>query len=239
MFKKGLNFIINFTEMSVTIIKSALFSLFISFIAFSCGRNASQDIDREESIGIEMKDLDHLSKAYFASGCFWCVEAVYESVFGVEEVISGYSGGKTDNPTYNSIGTGTTGHAESVEVIYDPSKVNYNTLLKVFFGSGDPTTINRQGPDSGTQYRSIIFYQNEDEMEAAKSMIAKLSQENAFEDPIVTEVVPFEKFYPAEDYHQNYERRNPNNRYVRAVSIPRLNRFKAAFPELLKENQEP
>lgn len=180
-------------------------------------------------------DLEGLSKAYFASGCFWCVEAVYESVSGVAEAVSGYAGGETNNPTYKSIGTGMTGHAETVEVYYDPDTVSFETLLKVFFGSGDPTTLNRQGPDSGTQYRSIIFYMNKDEKVAAEKIIADLEVSKAFDKPIVTEVKAFDKFYKAEAYHQDYERLNPDNGYVQAVSIPRLKRFQKKFPELLKQ----
>ncbi len=178
-------------------------------------------------------DLDKLSTAYFASGCFWCVEAVFESVRGVEEAVSGYAGGKTRNPTYKLIGTGTTGHAETVEVYYDSEVVSYETLVKVYYGSHDPTTVNGQRPDFGTQYRSIIFYQNDEEKEIAEAFKAKIAGE--YSKPIATEIVPFEKFWEAEDYHQNFERLNPNHSYVRNVSIPRLKRFQAKFPDLLKE----
>lgn len=180
--------------------------------------------------------LEGLQKAYFASGCFWCVEAVFESVKGVEEAVSGYAGGHTKNPTYETIGTGQTGHTETVEVYYDPKVVSYETLLKVFFGSQDPTTLNRQGPDKGTQYRSAIFYRNETEKNLAKAYIKELDESGVFGAKIVTEVAAYTKFYKAEDYHQDFERLNPNQGYVRAVSIPRLNRFKKKFPELLKEN---
>jgi len=170
------------------------------------------------------------SVAYFASGCFWCVEAVYESVKGVEEAVSGYAGGETDKPTYQSIGTGRTGHAETVAVYYNEDIVSFETLVKVFFGSGNPTTPNRQGPDKGSQYRSIAFYKNEIEKASIEKIIAELEISKTFDDPIVTEVSAFEKFYEAEAYHQNYEKLNPNNPYVQSVSIPRLNRFKKKFP---------
>ncbi len=173
--------------------------------------------------------------AYFASGCFWCVEAVFESVKGVEEAVSGYSGGKTKNPTYYKIGTGRTGHAETVAVYYDPKQVSFQTLVDVFFGSHNPTTVNGQHPDYGTQYRSIAFYQNETEKNIIVSTINKLNREK-YNGKIATEVTEFKKFYKAEDYHQNYERLNPNNPYVRNVSVPRLNRFKRKFPHLLKES---
>lgn len=174
-------------------------------------------------------------KAYFAAGCFWCVEAIFESVKGVNEVYSGYAGGFTKNPNYNQIGTGRTGHAEAVEVHYDPELVSFGTLLQVFFGSHDPTTPNRQGPDYGSQYRSIAFYTSDQERELIQDYIALLEKENSFDKEIVTEVKPLEKFYFAEEYHQNYERLNPNNSYVKSVSIPRLRKFQNRYPELLKE----
>jgi peptide-methionine (S)-S-oxide reductase len=176
----------------------------------------------------------NIKRAYFASGCFWCVEAIYESIIGVKEVYSGYSGGITLNPTYNSIGTGETGHAEAVEVIYDTSIVSFETLVNVFFGSHDPTTLNSQGPDRGTQYRSIAFYQTDEEKKIIENHIKQLTENKVFKRKIVTEVKELEKFFIAENYHQNYERLNPNNSYVRNVSIPRLKRFKAKFPDLLK-----
>ena len=183
---------------------------------------------------VDQTNLEGLSVAYFASGCFWCVEAIYESVDGVEEAISGYAGGHTDNPTYQSIGTGTTGHAETVAVYYNPEKVSFSTLVDVFYGSQDPTTIG-QRPDFGSQYRSIIFYSNDDEKKIAEEKKAAIAASGKYSDPIVTEITLLEKFYEAEEYHQNYERRNPNQRYVVAVSIPRLKRFQAKFPEILKK----
>lgn len=172
--------------------------------------------------------------AYFASGCFWCVEAIFESVEGVEEAVSGYAGGKTINPTYSKIGTGTTGHAETVAVYYNPKKVSFATLVTVFFGSHNPTTINGQHPDYGSQYRSIAFYENATEKAAIDKAIDVLNKE-VYKGKIATEVTKFTKFYEAEAYHQNFEKRNPNQGYVRAVSIPRLNRFKNKFPDLLKK----
>ncbi|WP_298946497.1 peptide-methionine (S)-S-oxide reductase MsrA [uncultured Polaribacter sp.] len=177
---------------------------------------------------------DEYKTAYFASGCFWCVEAIFESVEGVEEAISGYAGGNTLNPTYEKIGTGKTGHAESVAVYYNPKKVSFNTLVTVFFGSHNPTTVNGQHPDYGTQYRSIAFYQNANEKKTIETQIAKLNKE-VYNGKIVTEVKKLDKFYKAEAYHQDFEKRNPNQSYVRAVSIPRLNKFKKKFPQLLKK----
>ena len=173
--------------------------------------------------------------AYFASGCFWCVEAIFESVEGVNEAVSGYAGGQTTNPTYRKIGTGTTGHAETVAVYYNPKKVSFKTLVEVFFGSHDPTTVNGQHPDYGSQYRSIAFYQNSNEKKIINDYI-KLLNAKVYDGKIATEVTKLKKFYEAEAYHQNYERLNPYNPYVRNVSIPRLNRFKRKFPKLLKKN---
>jgi len=172
--------------------------------------------------------------AYFASGCFWCVEAIFESVEGVEEAVSGYAGGHTKKPTYQSIGTGTTGHSESVAVYYNATKVSFETLVTVFFGSHDPTTINGQHPDYGTQYRSIAFYETDEEKIIIENTISKLNKE-VYNGKIATEVTKHSKFYEAESYHQDFERRNPNQGYVKAVSVPRLNKFKKKFPELLKK----
>ena len=180
----------------------------------------------------------HLETAYFASGCFWCVEAVFEQVNGVEEVLSGYAGGDTVNPTYNQVVTGRTGHAETTKVIYDPKKIDFETLVTVFFGSHDPTTLNRQGPDKGTHYRSIAFYQNDAEKLIIKEHIEKLTNAKRYMNPIVTEVKAYEVFYQAEDYHQNYEQNNPNNPYIKAVSKPRVSSFLQAYPELLKKGLE-
>ena len=182
-----------------------------------------------------VNDLEGLETAYFASGCFWCVEAVFESVYGVEEAISGYAGGTKKNPTYQEVGGGRTDHAEAVEVYYDPTKIDFRTLVKVFYGSQDPTTVNGQHPDYGRQYRSIIFFQNEEERMIAEEEKKKLGESGMYDKPIATEISELTKFWKAEDYHQDFERLNPNQSYVRAVSVPRLNRFKSKFPELLKE----
>ncbi|NND08990.1 MAG: peptide-methionine (S)-S-oxide reductase MsrA [Saprospiraceae bacterium] len=185
---------------------------------------------------IEQKQTAGLQKAYFASGCFWCVEAVFESVEGVGEVISGYAGGTRKNPTYEQVSGGATSHAEAVEVYYDSTKVSYQTLLTVFFDSHNPTTLNRQGPDAGPQYRSAIFYQNQRERSQIEQFIKDLEERKAFSGEITTEVSPLTQFWEAEDYHQDYEAKHPNNPYIRAVSIPRLKRFQAKHPELLKDS---
>ncbi|MGE3799651.1 MAG: peptide-methionine (S)-S-oxide reductase MsrA [Candidatus Kapaibacterium sp.] len=221
-------------------------TLLILFLFIGCSKQGnSQDQEggeKKDKVGqvgtTEPVDLTGLSKAYFASGCFWCVEAVFESVRGVKEAVSGYSGGDEENPTYKQVGSGATGHAEAVEVYYDPAVVSYETLVKVYYGSHDPTTVNGQSPDFGTQYRSIIFYQNDEEKKIAESFRDSLAASRAYEKPIATEIVPFKKFWVAEEYHQNYERLHPDQSYVKNVSIPRLRRFQEKFPELLKEGIE-
>lgn len=178
---------------------------------------------------------DGITSSVFASGCFWCVEAVFESVEGVSEAVSGYAGGKSSNATYSKVSSGRTLHAEAIEVFYDPKVISYETLLVVFFGSQDPTTLNQQGPDRGLQYRSTIFYKNNEEKNAAESYIAKLTADKVYDAPISTTLEPLIEFFDAEDYHQDYEKLNPNQPYVRGVSVPRLNKFKAKYPELLKK----
>jgi peptide-methionine (S)-S-oxide reductase len=178
-------------------------------------------------------DLSQYSKAYFASGCFWCVEAIYESVNGVKEAVSGYAGGTEPNPTYELVSTGRTRYAECIEVYYDSTVVSYEQLLKVFYDSHDPTIKNGQGPDNGPQYRSMIFYQNEHEKTLANAYIQKLLDTKAYPF-ITTEVAPFKKFYPAEGYHQDFEHNNPDNSYIQGISVPRLNKFKEKAPQLLK-----
>ena len=172
-------------------------------------------------------------KAYFASGCFWCVESIYENLKGVKEVNSGYSGGKTTDPTYRQVMSGRTGHAEAIEVIYNPSEITFKTLVNVFFGSHDPTTLNKQGPDRGTQYRSIAFYENSMEKEIIENSITELLFNKTYY-KITTEVLKFKAFYLAEEYHQDYKKKNPYNPYILNVSAPRINKFKIDYSELLK-----
>ena len=213
-----------------------ILTLFIclSFSFTSC--QTKKTTSKQEAIinaeAIEVPMENGLAKAYFASGCFWCVEAIYESVNGVTEVINGYAGGHTDSPTYQLSNTGRTGHAEAVEVYYDPRIVSFSTLIDVYFGSQNITQVNGQGPDRGSQYRSVVFYQNE----AQKGMILKKIKElkKELQINVAAEVYPFLKFWQGEGYHQNYERLHPNNSYVKNVSIPRLLKFKRKFPQLLK-----
>ncbi|AXG71375.1 peptide methionine sulfoxide reductase MsrA 1 [Kordia sp. SMS9] len=206
----------------------------IFFVVLSCNSNTAQkSIVKAE---VTQEQLEKYETAYFASGCFWCVEAIFESVQGVQEVVSGYAGGKAETANYQLVSAGRTDHAEAVKVYYDPTIVSYETLVKVFFGSHDPTTLNRQGPDAGRQYRSAIFYKNDNEKKIVDTYIAQLKKDNVFSGTITTEVTKYTAFYDAEDYHQDYEARNPNNPYIKGVSIPRLKRFQKKFPELLKKN---
>ena len=213
-------------------ILSLILSLNLTIV--SCQTNTTNE--KQEAIinskPIEVPVQNGLAKAYFASGCFWCVEAIYESVSGVNEVINGYSGGHTENPTYQLSNTGRTGHAEAVEVLYDPNIVSFSTLLDVYFGSQDITQVNGQGPDNGSQYRSIIFYQNENQKEKITNKKKQLAKK--LNVTIAAEVYPFLKFWKGEDYHQDFERLHPNNPYVRNISIPRLKKFQRKYKHLLK-----
>jgi methionine-S-sulfoxide reductase len=170
-----------------------------------------------------------------AGGCFWCVEAVYEMLDGVKSVVSGYSGGTVKNPSYREVCTGMTGHAESVQITFDSTKTSVEEILKVFFTVHDPTTLNRQGADVGTQYRSAIFYKNEKQEKIAKGIIDDLNRENAYPQPIVTQLVPFTNFYKAEDYHQDYYNQNKNEPYCRMVIQPKLEKFEKVFKDRLKK----
>ncbi len=216
----------------------------VACLAIACGSPKNNDttttnnakISAETVANRSEKNLGNLSKAYFASGCFWCVEAIFESVKGVEEAVSGYAGGDEANPTYQQVSAGATGHTEAVEVYYDPAVIDYETLLKVYYGSHDPTTVNGQAPDFGTQYRSMILYTNDKEREMAMQFKKDLAASGQYSEPIATEIEPLSKFWKAEEYHQDFERRNPNQSYIQNVSIPRLNRFKKKFPNLLKED---
>ena len=165
------------------------------------------------------------AKAVLAGGCFWCTEAVFESIDGVADVTSGYAGGNADTAAYKHVLTGQTGHAESIQITYDPSKVTYGALLRVFFSTHDPTTLNRQGADRGTQYRSAIFHADDEQKEIAAAYIAQLTSAKTFPGDIVTKLEPLDQFYPAEDYHQDYVKHNPNQPYIRHVAIPKLEKL--------------
>jgi len=220
--------------------KHILLSLSLALLSLqaSCQSNEknkqAEVTAQNEQTPIEVPAQDGLDRAYFASGCFWCVEAVYESVKGVQESISGYSGGHTENPTYEGSNTGLTGHAEAVEIIYDASVISFSDLVDVYFGSQNITQVNGQGPDNGSQYRSIIFYQNAEQKTIIDTKIIALEKVIGA-GKVAAQILPFQKFWIGEGYHQNFERLNPNHGYIRNVSVPRLRRFQKKFPQLLKD----
>lgn len=219
--------------------------LFLSLILFSLQascqsneKNKTAEAEAQANVTpVEVQAENGLERAYFASGCFWCVEAIYESVKGVKESISGYSGGHTKNPSYEDSNTGRTGHAEAVEIIYDPKVVSFSTLVDVYFGSQNVTQVNGQGPDHGSQYRSIIFYQNDTQKKIIEKKIKELEKEYG-QGKVAAQVLPFQKFWDAENYHQDFEKRNPSHPYIQRISIPRLKKFQKKFPELLKDSTE-
>ena len=176
--------------------------------------------------------------AVFGGGCFWCTEAVFKMLKGIIAITSGYSGGKTEHPTYMDVGGGMTEHAEVVEIEFDPSRISFRDLLTVFFGTHDPTTKNRQGNDMGTQYRSVIFYTSEAQKMEAESFIKEINDSNKEGAPIVTEVSPLNIFYPAEGYHQDYFEKNPGNRYCEVIINPKLEKVQEKFATLLKDHEE-
>jgi len=173
--------------------------------------------------------------ATFGTGCFWCTEAIFQQLKGVKKVTSGYSGGHVANPTYQEVCTGTTGHAECIQVLYDPKQITYDELLQVFWQTHDPTTLNRQGNDVGTQYRSAIFYSNDEQKRIAESYKKELNEKKVFDNPIITEIVPLKNFYPAEDYHQNYYNNNGDQPYCYYVIKPKLEKFEKVFKDKLKK----
>ena len=177
--------------------------------------------------------------ATLAGGCFWCLEAAFSDLRGVERVESGYAGGRVPNPSYEAVCTGTTGHAEVVQITFDPEQVSYSDLLHVFFTIHDPTTLNQQGGDVGTQYRSAVFYHSPEQKAEVERVIAELKAEHVWDDPIVTEIVPFERFYPAEEYHRDYYRRNPNQGYCRAVIAPKVAKVRKLYFDKLKQPVTP
>jgi len=180
---------------------------------------------------------ENLQIATLGGGCFWCIEAIFDEIEGVEDVVSGYAGGHKENPTYQEVCTGTTGHAEVVQIKFNPEIVSYEDILRVFFSVHDPTTLNRQGNDIGTQYRSVIFYHSEEQKEAAKKIIKEITEAKMYENPVVTEVTEFKNFYPAEDYHQEYFARNPYQPYCMAVVAPKVAKFRKTFAHRLKKKK--
>ncbi|WP_417939665.1 peptide-methionine (S)-S-oxide reductase MsrA [Flavobacterium sp. RS13.1] len=185
--------------------------------------------------GFSQKKTPEIETITLGGGCYWCVEAVYENLNGVKSVVSGYTGGKTVNPTYEEVCTGKTGHAEVVQITYDKNITNINEIFKVFFTVHDPTTLNRQGADTGTQYRSAIFYTNEEQKKAAQNIITELSKAKVYDSHIVTKIEPLTKFYKAENYHQNYFANNKNQPYCKMVIQPKIEKFEKVFKDKLKK----
>ena len=217
--------------------KNFLLALIV-LVGFSCKAQNNQSNEQAHSTTEKQetpKNLENDEVAYFASGCFWCVEYIFESVEGVSEAVSGYAGGHTKNPTYQSTGTGNTGHAEAVKVYYNPKVVSFTDLVAVYFDSHNPTTANGQYPDFGSQYRAIAFYNNNKEKEVITAAIDKLNKE-VYDGKIATEVAKIENFYKAEDYHQDFKKKHPNHGYIRAVSVPRFNKFKSVTKVPLKKH---
>lgn len=206
----------------------------IALFATSCGAQAPPQASK--AAGGD-KPAGKLELATFGSGCFWCTEAVFEQVKGVEKVVSGYSGGSVPNPTYKQVCTGLTGHAEVVQLSFDPSVISYADLLQIFWKTHDPTTLNRQGPDVGTQYRSVIYYHNDKQKETAEAYKKQLNDAHEFKQPIVTEISPFTEFYPAEGYHQDFYELNRRNRYCTTYIRPKIRKFNRMFKDKMKEQE--
>jgi peptide-methionine (S)-S-oxide reductase len=202
---------------------------FAAVVLISCAHSQASSI--KIPLASTAKPSANEKVATFSEGCFWHAEIVFQSLAGVRDAVSGYAGGHTVNPTYEEVSTGNTGHAETVNVYYDPSKISYKTLVDAFFASVDPTEINRQGPDVGTQYRSIAFYRTPQEKKIIEAKIKQINASKQYSSKVVTQVVPFTKFYKAENYHQEYISRNPNNPYVQSVSIPDYEEFRRKFKE--------
>lgn len=209
-------------------IPSLLLLLLVTGISCGQQKQTSNDMTTPAS-------REGLQLATFASGCFWCTEAIFQNLNGVEKVESGYSGGKVKNPTYKEVCSGLTGHAEVIQVTYNPAIISFEELLEIFWQTHDPTTLNRQGADVGTQYRSAIFYHSDTQKELAETYKKKLDASGAFDDPVVTEITPYTLFYKAEDYHQNYYNLNNNVPYCNFVIKPKLEKFKKVFGEKLKK----
>lgn len=226
-------------------IKQTVFFLaaFLGLVLTSCGQQQGTPLKDQSKMKevpaiatyIAGKNLDKYEVATFAGGCFWCTEASFERIEGVIDVFSGYSGGIQKYPTYKQVGYGETDHAEAIQIYYDPAVISYAKLLEVFFVAHDPTTLNRQGPDKGRQYRSAIYYRTQKEKALIDAYIEKLDKSGKFSDPIVTEVAPYQEFWSAEDYHQNYYELHPENPYVQNVSRPKVEKVKKVFADILKD----
>ncbi len=211
----------------------------ILFLTVSCSeatttRAAQQEKSAGTTLAPTVADTAGLAVATFAGGCFWCTEGYFERLEGIEDVVSGYTGGTKPQPTYEEVSSGTSGYAEAVQIYYDPQKTSYRDLLEAFFMSHDPTTLNRQGPDVGTQYRSAIYYHTPEQKQQTEQYITQLGLKASFKNQIVTEVQPFDKFWVAEEYHQDYYKRNPDNPYIENVAKPKVKKFEEQFQSKLK-----
>jgi peptide-methionine (S)-S-oxide reductase len=207
----------------------------LSFLLLAMAGNTQKKVINNYTQGMtNLESNPGLQVATFANGCFWCTEAIFQNVDGVEKVVSGYMGGKVKNPTYKEVCTGQTGHAEVIQLTYDPKKVSYDELLEIFWKTHDPTTLNRQGADVGTQYRSAVFYHNDEQKRLAEKYKKELTAAEVFDQPIVTEITPASVFYKAEDYHQNYYNLNGDAPYCAMVIQPKVEKFKKVFKEKLK-----
>lgn len=207
----------------------------ILLTTFACAQTQSQEEVALKGEYVNTIQSDSMEIATFGAGCFWCVEAVFQQINGVDTVVSGYMGGKIPNPTYREVCSGLTGHAEVIQIRFNPSMVSFAQLMEVFYGTHDPTTLNRQGADVGTQYRSAIFYHNENQKKQADEVKIRLNEAKAFANPIVTEISPATTFYIAEDYHQNYYRLNSEQGYCRVVIAPKMDKLKKVFGDYLKQ----
>lgn len=203
----------------------------------SCAQNENQNNIMSSETNISLPAGVKTDTATFGNGCFWCTEALFQNLDGVLKVTSGYSGGHVDNPTYKEVCEGTTGHAEAIQIVYDPSAITFDELLNAFWQSHDPTTLNRQGNDVGPQYRSVIFYHDAEQKEKSEKYKAELENSKAFDHPIVTEITPFSKFYVAENYHQDYYNNNGSQPYCYYVIKPKLEKFNKVFKDKLKKQK--
>lgn len=220
----------------ITFIKH--FTLLLVLFAMPACKTANGNkttLQNTETKTIKMDTVNSTSLATFGGGCFWCMEAVFQQMIGVEKIESGYSGGNTKNPTYKEVCTGETGHAEVIQITYNPGLVSFAELLRVFFTMHDPTTLNRQGNDIGTQYRSVIFYHNTEQQHEAEAVIQEINKQHIYPNPVVTQVVPFSEFYKAEDYHQNYYNQNKEQSYCRFVIQPKVEKFEKIFKDRIKK----
>jgi len=216
-------------------IRAAAFVLIAGAVAATVGAFSRGTVHEPRTRFQDSQMKEGMDTATFGAGCFWCVEAVFQEVKGVESVVSGYSGGARPDPSYGAVSTGVTGHAEACQIMYDPKVVSYADLLEIFWKTHDPTTKDRQGADVGTQYRSVIFYHNDEQKSLAEHYRTKLEEAGIYDDPIVTEIVPFKAFYKAEGYHQDYYTNNPDQAYCRFVIQPKVEKFRKVFSDKLKK----